>query len=70
MRLITLTVRNFRGFGPRGVTINVGVDLVLMFGPNGYLPPCLFTVSPEAFTLNLDRTLRLRLRVPAHPPPF
>ncbi|SRR5216684_1470936 len=36
MRLITLTVRNFRGFGPRDATINLAADLVLMFGPNAY----------------------------------
>ncbi len=34
------------------------------------LSTCLFTLSPEAFTLNLDRTLRLRLKVPAPTLPF
>src|SRR5229473_1047202 len=36
MRLIKLTVRNFRGFGSSEVTIDLAADLVLMFGPNAY----------------------------------
>src|SRR5690349_2272410 len=36
MRLLSLTVRNFRGFGAPGVTVSLDADLVLMFGPNGF----------------------------------
>ena len=36
MRLIELTVRNFRGFGSKAVIIRLDRDLVLFFGPNGF----------------------------------
>nr|WP_294564224.1 AAA family ATPase [uncultured Rhodopila sp.] len=36
MRLVELTVRNFRGFGSAGETIRLDRDLVLFFGPNGF----------------------------------
>src|SRR3954454_700777 len=36
MRLIELTVRNFRGFGPNIPPIDLNADLVLLFGPNGH----------------------------------
>lgn len=36
MRLIELTVRNFRGFGPAVDPIDLDADLVLLFGPNGH----------------------------------
>lgn len=36
MRLLSLTVRNFRGFGSLAEPIALDADLVLMFGPNGY----------------------------------
>src|SRR6266702_7970146 len=36
MRLVSLTVRNFRGFGSSGTAVPLDADLVLMFGPNGY----------------------------------
>lgn len=36
MRLLSLTARNFRGFGSSAVTVGLGADLVLMFGPNGF----------------------------------
>lgn len=36
MRLINLTVRNFRGFGTSSVPIPLDADLVLLYGPNGY----------------------------------
>lgn len=36
MRLLSLTVHNFRGFGSSAVTVGLGADLVLMFGPNGF----------------------------------
>lgn len=36
MRLLSLTVRNFRAFGPAVETIQFGGDLVLFFGPNGF----------------------------------
>ncbi len=36
MRLIELTVRNFRGFGSKAQTIRLDRDLVLFFGPNGF----------------------------------
>ena len=36
MRLIELTVRNFRGFGPAIDSIDLDADLVLLFGPNGH----------------------------------
>lgn len=36
MRLIGLTVRNFRGFGPAVEYIDLAADLVLFYGPNGY----------------------------------
>jgi hypothetical protein len=36
MRLLELTARNFRGFGPAPVTINLDYELALLYGPNGY----------------------------------
>lgn len=36
MRLVDLTIRNFRGFGATGETIPLGGDLLLFFGPNGF----------------------------------
>jgi energy-coupling factor transporter ATP-binding protein EcfA2 len=36
MRLIDLTIRNFRGFGPAVETIDLSGDLVLLYGPNGH----------------------------------
>jgi chromosome segregation ATPase len=36
MRLINLTIRNFRGFGSTGETIPLEGDLLLFFGPNGF----------------------------------
>ena len=36
MRLLELTVRNFRGFGPEVDPIDLDADLVLLFGPNGH----------------------------------
>lgn len=36
MRLLELTVRNFRGFGPAVDPIDLDADLVLLFGPNGH----------------------------------
>jgi hypothetical protein len=36
MRLIELSVRNFRGFGAKVPPINLDADLVLLFGPNGH----------------------------------
>lgn len=36
MRLVELTVRNFRGFGSQAETIRLDRDLVLFFGPNGF----------------------------------
>ena len=36
MRLLSLTVHNFRGFGSSAVTVGLNADLVLMFGPNGF----------------------------------
>jgi recombinational DNA repair ATPase RecF len=36
MRLLELTVRNFRGFGPDAEPLNLDADLVLFFGPNAY----------------------------------
>lgn len=36
MRLVELTVRNFRGFGSKAETIRLDRDLVLFFGPNGF----------------------------------
>jgi DNA polymerase III delta prime subunit len=36
MRLVELTVRNFRGFGSSAETIRLDRDLVLFFGPNGF----------------------------------
>jgi len=36
MRLLALTIRNFRGFGPAAVPVKLDSDLVLMFGPNAY----------------------------------
>jgi DNA repair exonuclease SbcCD ATPase subunit len=36
MRLLNLTVRNFRGFGNTGETIPLDGDLLLFYGPNGF----------------------------------
>lgn len=36
MRLIELTIRNFRGFGSSGEPIRLDRNLVLFFGPNGF----------------------------------
>lgn len=36
MRLLELTVRNFRGFGPAVDPIDLDADLVLLYGPNGH----------------------------------
>jgi DNA repair exonuclease SbcCD ATPase subunit len=36
MKLISLTIRNFRGFGTSVDLINLDADLVLFHGPNGY----------------------------------
>src|SRR3954467_8963658 len=36
MRLIELTIRNFRGFGPKVPSIDMNANLVLLFGPNGH----------------------------------
>jgi len=36
MRLLELTVRNFRGFGPSVDPIDLDADLVLLYGPNGH----------------------------------
>lgn len=36
MRLIELTIANFRGFGPTVPPIDLSSDLVLVYGPNGH----------------------------------
>lgn len=36
MRLHSLTISNFRGFGPAVEPINLNSDLVLLYGPNGH----------------------------------
>ncbi len=36
MRLLNLTVRNFRGFGDAAETIPLDGDLLLFYGPNGF----------------------------------
>ena len=36
MRLLSLTARNFRGFGSAGVPLSLDADLVLLYGPNGF----------------------------------
>src|SRR5258708_4656078 len=36
MRLLSLTIKNFRGFGSAGATVPLNADLVLLFGPNGF----------------------------------
>ncbi len=36
MRLLNLTVRNFRGFGSAAETISLDGDLLLFYGPNGF----------------------------------
>lgn len=36
MRLLKLTIKNFRGFGPSVDTIDLDADLVLFYGPNGH----------------------------------
>jgi len=36
MRLVNLTIRNFRGFGAGAEEISLDGDLLLFFGPNGF----------------------------------
>jgi hypothetical protein len=36
MRLLKLTIKNFRGFGPNVEAIDLDADLVLFYGPNGH----------------------------------
>ena len=36
MRLLKLTIKNFRGFGPSVESIDLDGDLVLFYGPNGH----------------------------------
>ena len=36
MRLLNLTIRNFRGFGNAITSITLDGDLLLFFGPNGF----------------------------------
>ncbi len=36
MRLLELSIRNFRGFGPAHDTVRLDGDLTLFFGPNGF----------------------------------
>lgn len=36
MRLLELTVQNFRGFGPKTPPIDLSGDLILLYGPNGH----------------------------------
>lgn len=36
MRLLSLQINNFRGFGPNSTPIQLDGDLLLFFGPNGY----------------------------------
>lgn len=36
MRLVELSIRNFRGFGPIAIPIKLDGDLVLFFGPSGF----------------------------------
>src|SRR5262249_18415776 len=36
MRLLNLTVRNFRGFGSEPTSVSLDGDLILFFGPNGF----------------------------------
>jgi recombinational DNA repair ATPase RecF len=36
MRLLNLTIRNFRGFGNAITSISLDGDLLLFFGPNGF----------------------------------
>jgi hypothetical protein len=36
MRLLSLTINNFRGFGPHTPTIRFDGDLLLFYGPNGF----------------------------------
>ena len=36
MRLLSLTVTNFRGFGSAAANVPLNADLVLLFGPNGF----------------------------------
>src|ERR1700744_76463 len=36
IRLLELTIQNFRGFGPTHVPIRLDADLTLLFGPNGH----------------------------------
>lgn len=39
MRLVNLTIRNFRGFGAGAEEISLDGDLLLFFGPNGFGKP-------------------------------
>ena len=36
IRLLQLSIQNFRGFGPTHDVLNLDADLTLIFGPNGY----------------------------------
>ncbi len=36
MYLLTLSARNFRGFGSVSIDLTIASDLVLFYGPNGY----------------------------------
>jgi DNA repair exonuclease SbcCD ATPase subunit len=36
MRLLNLTVRNFRGFGSEPTSVSLDGELILFFGPNGF----------------------------------
>lgn len=36
MRLLQLSITNFRGFGPKRTDIDLSGDLVLLYGPNGF----------------------------------
>jgi len=36
MRLLELTIHNFRGFGKAAEVIRLDRDLILIFGPNGF----------------------------------
>ena len=58
MRLLSLTVRNFRGFGSAGAPIALDADLILMFGPSGFGK----TSLAEAIEWLFYGTTRRRLR--------
>jgi len=58
MRLLSLTVRNFRGFGSAGAPIALDADLILMFGPSGFGK----TGLAEAIEWLFYGTTRRRLR--------